>query len=436
MSTNRRFFALLALASYLLILGAGSIELSKIDSKNNPHFDVFDEAAHFDYVDQLRQGSIPSWGTLYGQKTILIADCLGSAFSEPGDCSEKKRDPKLFPPSGYNYQAQQPPLGYTPYLLHQVNEEDPLAQLTSLREFGSYFWTGLTISLIFLISIVGKLPILRVAFGSSLILLSPVFIHSISTVTNDAAVIAAVLIWVFSELLVRNFNESRWVKFYFRVFAGLIIGLTKGYLLILPFASMVISYGIVLGRFKWNRSKVELLNQLKSVSLTTCFTATMVQVIFLWIQSARSITDSHLVMDSLLGFSKSTSPRWETYLESLGNMFFLFHGRYFGVGQDLIVSELISNLVIASIAVLAFRELGSIRLSNPNSQASILNSLALTITFSLLILAVAWPTLLFIQGGFDFPASPRYALIALPLIGLAYAMRPLEANYIMPYRRK
>ena len=126
-----------------LFVFAGLSTFASLDSRQNPYFDVYDEGAHFDYVVNLKNFTIPFWGTLESQDTLLIGDCLGRVGGKQGSCETKDRDPGNFAPGGFSYQAQQPPLGYFPYIFAETKSTSPLDTLQEMRRLGIFFWSTL-----------------------------------------------------------------------------------------------------------------------------------------------------------------------------------------------------------------------------------------------------------------------------------------------------
>lgn len=404
--------------SALVLLAIAGMTMASNDMQKNRHFDIFDEAAHFDYVLKLKTGEIPAWGSLYEQETMLIAECLGSAFAEPGDCSTKTRDPKNFAPAGYNYEAQQPPLGYLPYVFFAKTGSEPALTLEQLRIQGSQFWLFAIAALIVIYSALIGLSWAPSILMGSLMLLNPIVIHSVATISNDSAVVVSVMAWMIIRVIISKFKLElgKW-SVALSALGGLALTLTKGFLVLIPFAELCIylTKKLIAGDFR--KGKRFMGSILKTEAFIAFFSGLIGFAVFLLIQSSRSIQPSTVVLDSLLGFSKTEFPNPQTYVASISNMLVLFKGSFFGSTLDLAISEILTCTVVAIMVLVVRRELTALKLDaiSPTQSLGIFSPGLVAIS-TLLLMAIVWPTLLYVQGSFDFAASSRYALIALPLI--------------------
>ena len=415
---TKSLFTRILSTSVLFMLAIVGTTLAFTDMEKNKHFDVFDEAAHFDYVLKLKTGEIPAWGSLYEQETMRIAECLGSAFAEPGDCSIKTRDPKNFAPAGYNYEAQQPPLGYLPYVFFAKADSEPAQTLEQLRIAGSQFWLFAIAALIVIYCALIGLSWAPSILMGALILLNPIVIHSVATISNDSAVVASVMSWMIIRAMISKFKPKLgkwWVAL--SALGGLSLALTKGFLILIPFAELCIYLikKLIVGDFR--KDKRFMGSILKTEAFSAFFSGIIGFAVFLFIQSSRSIQPSAVVLDSLLGFSKTEFPNPQTYIASISNMLVLFKGSFFGTTLDLAISEILTCTVVAIMVLVLRRELTALRLDafSPTQRTGIFSPGLVAIS-TLLLMAIVWPTLLYVQGRFDFAASSRYALIALPLI--------------------
>jgi hypothetical protein len=88
-------------------LGAGQIA-------NNPRFSPIDEAAHYDYVNRLAEGSIPRQGDRFLPSTLRTVACRGTVIDHPRlpSCDARRLPYRLFPGGASQYEAQQPPTYY------------------------------------------------------------------------------------------------------------------------------------------------------------------------------------------------------------------------------------------------------------------------------------------------------------------------------------
>lgn len=414
-----RFRFLYVIAVTISILAASLLSYSQVqrDSNATPHFDVYDEAAHFDYVLKLKENAIPAWGSQYDQLTLRIVDCLGTFFTGPGDCSEKKRPVENYAPRGFNYEAQQPPIGYLPYVFHKISSTDnPKDILMSLRLFGSKFWLILTALLLTFLFVMNPVKIMWVVFGAFAIFVNPTFVHAVATVNNDAAVVPVVLIWIITEQHLRFRKNARnipgWIL---RVVVSIILGAVKGFLVLIP-----ISYFLASGALKYIRErrtpfdKSAFLSVFSFKSVAPSIAAVLTYLVFLGYQKVAEKVPSSEILESLLGFSKTDHLRATTILDSLSNLLSSQRGYYLGLPMDTSLGYLFSVLFFSLLLVKAFMELNSLGENRSGSFA--LTSLLLIISLS-----IAWPLVCFLQGGYDFSTPSRYALMVIPIIAYSFA---------------
>jgi hypothetical protein len=402
----------------IVFLALTGMTMASNDMQKNKHFDIFDEAAHFDYVLKLKTGEVPAWGSLYEQETMRIAECLGSAFAEPGDCSAKTRDPKNFAPAGYSYQAQQPPLGYLPFVFFEKKDTEPDQTLEQLRIQGSQFWLFTLATLIVIYSALMRLSWVPTILMGALILLNPIVVHSVATISNDSAVVVSVIAWMIIRVLISKFRYKigKW-SVVMAAIGGLLLVLTKGFLILIPFAELCVyaSKKLIAGDLRNGKRSLDAI--LKSDASAAFFAGIIGFALFLSIQSARAIQPSSIVLDSLLGFSKTEVPNPQTYIASISNMLVLFKGTFFGTTLDLAISEILTCTVIVIMVLVVRAEITSFKSGSftPLNSKGIFSPGLVAIS-TLFLMAICWPSLLYVQGNFDFAASSRYALIALPLI--------------------
>jgi hypothetical protein len=414
------FFMAISIAALALV----SFQLSKLDSERVPYFDLYDEGAHYDYVLKFSQGEIPTWGSRFDQETLIVIDCLGSMFFEPRECNNSERDPMNYAPLGFSYQAQQPPLGYIPFLVNlelepfdeKISKQVALERLQDLRTNGTVFWTFLNSILFFMVAFILRRGYVVSILGAAVVFLNPTYIHAISTVSNDAAVVSAVLLWIICESLLRGTKVGRKTAMAFRFSIGVVLGLTKGTLLLLPAAILFLE---LLWAFRRRSLKTprDFFHFLHLPGLPTLVGACFSYITFVFWQSLRGSVESSEVLAALLGFSKSEIPRVETYFQSFVNMFSLFRGSYGMSGIDGQVAEL---LTLGMFSILVLSATLSMLLGNSNRiPISLVDQPAIVTIIALCLTAIAWPTLSYLQGQYDFPAAHRYALMALPLMSLA-----------------
>jgi hypothetical protein len=424
-----KFRSLVAATLTIVALATVSFALVQADVAKNPHFDVYDEAAHFDYVLKLREGSVPEWGSKYHQETMRIAECLGSVFTKPGDCSpNKNRVPENFAPKGYSYEAQQPPLGYLPFLAFVQVGKPALVELNELRTSSSAFWLALTALCLFGLAAMANMRTLNIAFLAFIIFVNPTFVHAIGTINNDAAIVPAVLAWLFIEAWIVRYKPRR--KFLIRFFAGAFLGLVKGFLVLIPISIAAASLVVHFSRKRKDVVPSGQISKSFNSSLPVFLGALASFGVFLIIQNARALERSSVVLDALLGFAKTDFPKAETFVSSLANMMVMFEGSYVQGITDLAIAKVIWAVLLVVLTVRVYKELAR-QINRPfaSEDNGVFEVSSLSAAILLAITSLAWPILVYLQGSFDFPAPTRYALMALPLLALWLAKGDKEATF-------
>ena len=99
-----------------------------------------------------------------------MADCLLSAARPPARCGSRPAPPSLDPAAGYDYEAQQPPLGYLPYVLTANPQASPDAAIADARR-GGIIWIGVSAVLLLVLGVVEDFSLL--ALGAALVYLPP-----------------------------------------------------------------------------------------------------------------------------------------------------------------------------------------------------------------------------------------------------------------------
>jgi hypothetical protein len=280
------------------------------------------------------------------------------------------------------------------------------------------FWTSINLFLALLIVITLGTPVIWSFLGLAVILLNPTYIQAIATVSNDAAVVSAVLFWVFIELSLKKYKLSPRIAVAARVITGLIFGLTKGTLLIIPASALTIQIAIWVIKDRTNL-KIKFFTAMERLTSLPLFVSSVTTYLaFMAWQSWRSSTPSETVLEALLGFSKTDLPNPQTYSQSLDNLLSTFKGAYsLGAPIDDLVSQLATLGVISFLSISTFKSIRSEMLVRNAPYAILFPGLLFTI--STILLTVAWPTLTYIQGNYDFAASNRYALMLLPILSFA-----------------
>lgn len=400
-----------------VLVGIVALLGTQYERAHNPQFDVFDEGAHFDYVSKLVEGHIPDWGSLYEQETLLIADCLGNALvSTQLDCSVRERVPEQFAPSGYSYEAQQPPLGYLVYLAgySMSNDQPPAARLDFVRAFGGAITIGILVVLTGILAQLLALGFLRTTLMSIVVMLSPISLHAFSTVSNDAFTVVASLAFLVGLCVARR--SSTKAVWFLGIVAGVVLGATKSYLVLIPAGVLLALFLIDCFDTRSLRTALRAITQraMSLFSLLSAAVGVIVTVGFAAWQTVRSPATSSEVLSALLGFRPTVDhPRLSTMISSIANL----SNAWLGTGTGL--AQIVPQLFVTANAALLI--LIGVALAR-RLRDSMARMLAISWIVVVIAFGIGWPLLLFIQGGFDFDAPTRYALCLLPLAGAAVAL--------------
>lgn len=393
------------------------------EQEGNRWFDIFDEAAHFDYVLKLTYGEIPSWGSTYEQRTMLIAECMGNALTNPIlNCDIKERNPKGFPPDGYNYEAQQPPLGYLAYVpgLLLSGDRDPGATLNYVRDTGGTLLLVVTSAILFALATQMRLGFFRTTLLAGITLLAPMTIHAYSTVSNDPATVIATLI--FASLLLAARGRGARVATILGLIAGLVVGGTKSSAILVPAAMLLALIGFemfarlrsnVAGRQSAARWIVALLRRTDvRFVLTSLIVSCVVTLAFTAWQSIRGSVPSGVVLHAVMGILPLVDQvQISTIVSSVANLSNNWLGASNGLVSDPQLFVALNGLLLVLVGV-AFVLPNDVKA--PGSQL-----FATTWAIVVVVFSVAWPVLLLIQGHFNFDTPQRYGLLILPLAALA-----------------
>lgn len=103
-----------ALALALLVCVAVPTTLVALQINENPKFSPIDEAAHWDYVTRIANGSVPRLGETLQQSSLRELTCRETALAglEVPKCTTKHVNPAKFPGAAEQYEAQHPPTYY------------------------------------------------------------------------------------------------------------------------------------------------------------------------------------------------------------------------------------------------------------------------------------------------------------------------------------
>jgi hypothetical protein len=367
----------------------------------DPHFDVSDEAAHYAYVVALRSGHVPAYGDTLTDEERRMADCLSSGVAPPASCGKTPPSASHYAAGGYNYEAQQPPLGYLPYVVTADPGATPDNAIAAART-GGMIWVALSGGLLLALACLEELSLLELAALLATCLLNPVFTYAAATVNNDAAGVAAgavaMIAWSWSR------RRPRW-SLALGLLAGVILGLTKGILIVVPFA-LAIAAVVVEGRALisltglWGACKRHL------CSISMFFATAAAYGGFFLLQDARATVAPSVVLHAVLGISQAATVQASTVSTGFSTNLSLFEPYYpydaLNVLWDVCVFGVLVGVWVLKV---------------PEAITGRVRGVALGVLAGMVALAVGWPVLSYIQGHYNFYSTARYNIGLIPLIG-------------------
>jgi hypothetical protein len=382
----------LAFTSASVLLGA--------HQRHQLAFGPKDEQAHYDYVVDLSHGHVPAWGDRYSQPTVRALSCFASTARTPSACRVARRNPRLYPPDGYSYEAQQPPLAYLPYLLF-VEPNAPPRQAVPSARWGGTVWTIIAAGLLVAVGWVEGLSLLELTVLLSICIISPIAVYASATVTNDSAAVAsgalALLTWTVARRRGRRMAVTGLV-------VGIALGLLKGFFLVAPLVLLIAGLLEERGRPEgWTWSG---LWRRQACSLCMVVGAGASYVGWVLVQDGRALVPSSVVLHALLVGTVSVRPQWSTVFQAFQNQFSLL--------IPLASAPLywVWNLAVYGMfaAIIFLRERGQ--------KAARWRSLAMA-TFAGIGLFVLGYTLIFtLEGHYNLAPGARFSLPVLPIIAL------------------
>jgi hypothetical protein len=302
---------------------------------------------------------------------------------------------------GFSYEAQQPPLGYLPFMLTSSPNAPPGIALAHARRGGTV-WALIAAALIVIYAAAESMSLLQLLAFLVLCLLCPSAVYAQATVTNDAGTVTAGL----AALMAIRFAPRRALGPAVAVGLGigLAIGLVKGLCVLAPVALLIEA---VIVKRPWQASQAERTAMLKENAAVIALVCGGLIALFGWeaFQAARSAVGSSVVMNALLGFAKTQSLKSSTLEASVANSFSMFDMT--GLQLNTLWNIAVYGFVFAVAAS---------RGTSPGWRSA--QPLAVGVLVAVVLIGVAWPLYNFVDGHFDVAAPPRYALTLLPLLAL------------------
>jgi hypothetical protein len=371
--------------------------------RHDPQLDVADEGAHYAYVVTLRAGHVPVWGDQLTPADRELMDCLVVVPAPPVRCGGKPAPASSYAAGGYDYEAQQPPLGYLPFVLTADPGAPPKAAITDARH-GGVIWVAVSGVLLLLFAAVDGLSLLALAALLATCLLDPVFAYAAGTVNNDAAGVAAGAVALLAWSLARRRPQWGW---WLGLIAGVLIGLTKGTFVVVPFALLI---GAAVEEYQSLTSLRVIWEAVKrQAAFVVMFVASVVAFAgWTEVQRLRAGVPSSVVLHALLGYTHIGTLQPSTVSSGLGGVLSLFRPYYPYDALNLVWDIAAFGILIGILCL---------PLARVDTSALRLRGLSAGVLIGLVALAIGWPLLVFVQGHYNFPANVRYAIPLLPVIG-------------------
>ena len=366
----------------------------------DPHFDVSDEAAHYAYVLALRSGHLPAFGDTLTVQDRKMADCLSAGVPPPAKCGKTPPSARHYAADGYDYEAQQPPLGYLPYVATADPGATPVDAIAAART-GGMIWVAISGGLLLALACLEELSLLALAALLATCLLNPIFTLAAATVNNDAAGVAAgavaLIAWSWSR------RRPRW-SLGLGLLAGVLLGLTKGILIVVPFALVIAAVveegrGLVSWSGLWGASKRHL------CTITMLLATAAAYGGFVLLQDSRATVAPSAVLHALLGVSQTATVQPSTVSTGLSSSLSFFEPYYPYDALNVLWDVCVLGVLVG---VWAFKM--------PEAVGGRVRGVALGVLAGMVVLAVGWPVLVYIQGHYNYFSSVRYNVALLPLI--------------------
>ena len=389
----------------------------------------FDERAHIDYVFKLSDATIPTWGSTLDDRTLALSDCLSEASTDEGCVGDWESVRESRGP--YSYQAQQPPLGYVPMAIANRAMTDPnsfhflqilLLRATNLLTFGFFaiFWA---LSLSYLIQ-----SRLIAAAVSALLIANPWFYGAFTYVTNDAAAItsgmalvAGLLTWLRASRVPRDqrFVVGTSLAFFAFGSASALIKLTA----VLPLLALTLAVLVSGSRHSSLRKTLPRLLPVAPLLLGFVLTHTAYSA---WRNANSSTTETEVISELLGPSSRSLAEAAVSRLNDLSTISFGWEPYQIGPITPWTIA-----LGLLSCALLVWA-LGSAKGRFPSWLVATPQSLVASALFFSILMLMAVPVVLYLQGPFEPSYIGRYLVPLLPLYALSVAALLREHQRVAP----
>jgi hypothetical protein len=248
------------------------------------------------------------------------------------------------------------------------------------------------------------LSLLGLAFLLTTCLLTPVHIYAAATVNNDAAGVAAgAFAWLVASTTGRLRSST---AAGIGLTVGALLVMIKGIFIVAPFVLVVAT---VLREQPWSsaRGGWRFMVRRNAGVVGMLAGAGVAFVAWIEIQNVRAQVPSSVVLEALLGFTRTDHLKLQSILIGLRGLTSMFVP-YFGDSP----THYLWNLTFFAVVI------GVVILRVPSAETSDTRLLSIASMAGVVAVSVGWTVLSYLQGHYDGVATPRYGLSLLPIMAI------------------
>jgi hypothetical protein len=383
----------------------------------NPTYSPLDEHAHSDYVRRVEDGEVPRVGDRVLQETVADVQCRTTHGRRAAPCGLPEYDVAIVGASGFQYEAQQPPVYYAvTAALRQVTRIGPVDSfLVSARLTGVAWLVGGLLT--FFVACrrlgCGWWP---TATATVLLGIGPGVLYQGATVNNDAAAIltGSLALLMFAHL--REGIGARRLTVWAAVAVALVMVKPTG----------IVAVGVAGGALLFDAIVDRRLDRRHAIAFLVPVLAGLVAY-GAWssIRAARATVDYDVVLEALLHFKMTDEVPWEDLPRTLTRLL----DAYAPIGVPINPPWVQSP---ATLVMAAFTAVGASALWVARGGAMV-QRLAGVALLGLLLGGPAFTVLFYVDYSVEGGPAPRYGLSLLPLVfvGGAWTFRTRRSLIVL-----
>jgi len=381
----------------------------------SPELDVFDESAHLSYVLSLASGNIPHYGATLLPQARRTIDCESWFPAVPCNQPPAKPSKYKYQDNGYSYEVVQPPLGYIPYLLTASTNNNVVTALEQTRS-GGFIWIYLSGLAVLLFAFLENLNLVTLAGILSLTLLNPIYTWAAGTVNNDSSGVFIAMICVLAIIAGRRYRR---IAIPLSVLIGIVVGLSKGVFVVVPFA---LFSAVIIQNPPFGKKRTGLTQSLR------LYLPAFLMLIFtfvgnsLWLEFQNLRAHLNPSVIAVPQGARQGLPSLSAVFHSLKDFFFLYSS-YLGKFPVNIILEFIMLGTMLLIAYGRVLGKGSIQFFEPVEVIVDMNagSLVLGLFCSVIATSIFMSFYSWVESGVSLVVPSRYFIALLPLMAIALA---------------